>query len=177
MSKAEELAQNYADAVSTHRLESLYGTSKGYTLEKARERDEAHSALSAELRRLAEVERDRDALARHCEKLEADNAALRGKLDAIYETEPAAWKHDCAALLQNDIVLWVSRCPHCGKPKTYPPKKVGKQMSDELESALEALVNRCNNDADLTNDDAVISAEAALERLYRSRTNLPERKS
>ncbi len=47
-----ELAYAYADAVSTHRLESLYGTSKGYTLEKARERDEAHSVLVSELRRL-----------------------------------------------------------------------------------------------------------------------------
>lgn len=57
MSKAEELAQAYADAVSTHRLESLYGTSKSYTLEKAQERDEAHAALTAELRRLAALEK------------------------------------------------------------------------------------------------------------------------
>lgn len=54
--KALELAEAYADAVSTHRLESIYGTSKSYTLEKAKERDEAHSLLEAELRRLAAVE-------------------------------------------------------------------------------------------------------------------------
>jgi hypothetical protein len=35
--------------------------------------------------------------------------------------EPVAWKHDCAALLQNDVELWVERCPHCGKPRTTPP--------------------------------------------------------
>jgi hypothetical protein len=35
--------------------------------------------------------------------------------------EPVAWKHDCAALLTNDVELWVDRCPHCGKPRTTPP--------------------------------------------------------
>ncbi len=41
----------------------------------------------------------------------------------LYTTQPAspvqdpvAWKHDCAALLQNDVELWIDRCPHCGKP-------------------------------------------------------------
>lgn len=72
-------------------------------------------SAAAELRRLAEVERDRDALARHCEKLEADNSALRQQLsdaqsecvglrateqnlreelNAIYETEPVAWARE-----------------------------------------------------------------------------------
>jgi hypothetical protein len=37
------------------------------------------------------------------------------------QQEPAAWKHDCAALLQNDVELWVDRCPHCGKPSATPP--------------------------------------------------------
>jgi hypothetical protein len=32
------------------------------------------------------------------------------------QSEPVAWKHDCAALLQNDVELWIDRCPHCGKP-------------------------------------------------------------
>ena len=36
--------------------------------------------------------------------------------------EPVAWKHDCAALLTNDVELWISNCPHCGKPRhTHPP--------------------------------------------------------
>ena len=43
-----------------------------------------------------------------------------------------------------------------------------------LESALEALVNRCNHDLVLSNDDAVISAEATLERLYRARVAAPK---
>jgi hypothetical protein len=36
------------------------------------------------------------------------------------QQEPVTWKHDCAALLQNDVELWVDRCPHCGKPRTTP---------------------------------------------------------
>lgn len=68
--KALELADAYADAVSTHRLESLYGTSKSYTLEKAKERDEAFEALAAELRRLA---------------------AVKSELERIKALEPVAW--------------------------------------------------------------------------------------
>jgi len=29
-----------------------------------------------------------------------------------------SWKHDCAALLQNGIELWIDQCPHCGKPSS-----------------------------------------------------------
>ncbi len=53
------------------------------------------------------------------------------------------------------------------------PQQASEPMTDELESALEALVNRCNNDAGMTNDNAVIAAEAALERLYKSRAAKP----
>jgi hypothetical protein len=55
------------------------------------------------------------------------------------------------------------------KSANSSPQQASKQMTDEIESALEALVNRCNNDAGLTNDGAVIAAEAALERLYKAR--------
>ena len=34
--------------------------------------------------------------------------------------EPVAWKHDCAALLTNDVELWIDACPHCGKPRNAP---------------------------------------------------------
>jgi hypothetical protein len=71
MSKAEELAI---------KLEGLEAEGIG---------GKYFSLIAAELRRLAEVERDRDALARHCEKLEADNAALRGKLSAAPEPAQA----------------------------------------------------------------------------------------
>ena len=33
---------------------------------------------------------------------------------------PVAWKHDCAALLTNDVELWIDACPHCGKPRNAP---------------------------------------------------------
>ena len=38
-----------------------------------------------------------------------------------------------------------------------------------LEPALEALVDLCNKSAAMSNECAVITAEAALERVYRSR--------
>ena len=40
--------------------------------------------------------------------------------------EPAAWKHDCAALLMNDVELWIDACPHCGKPRNAP-QPVGRE--------------------------------------------------
>jgi hypothetical protein len=40
---------------------------------------------------------------------------------------------------------------------------------DALELVLEALVNRCNTEFVLAADEAVITAEAALERLYKRR--------
>ena len=49
---------------------------------------------------------------------------------------------------------------------------VPEDKSLELESALEQLVNRCNNDAVLSNDESVIHAEAVLESLYKSRALL-----
>jgi hypothetical protein len=49
--------------------------------------------------------------------------------------QPVAWKHDCAALLQNDVELWVDRCPHCGKPRTTPPAPaVPDAITDNSES-------------------------------------------
>lgn len=42
--------------------------------------------------------------------------------------------------------------------------------SDELVSALESLIDRCNNSTDSCNWDEVIAAEAVLERIYKSRS-------
>jgi len=54
------LVCGYADAASTHRLESLYGTSKSYTLVKARERDKAQQNLRTAIKALvADAERYR----------------------------------------------------------------------------------------------------------------------
>ena len=45
-------------------------------------------------------------------------------------------------------------------------------LNSDLESALETLVNRCNNDSNLTYDAAVIQAEVVLERVYKYREAL-----
>ena len=45
-----------------------------------------------------------------------------------------------------------------------------RERMSEVEAALETLVNRCNTDFVLATDDAVIAAEAALERLHKYRT-------
>ena len=51
------------------------------------------------------------------------------RLGQEIKQEPVAWKHDCAALLQNNVELWIDRCPHCGKPRTtHPPQR--KPLTD-----------------------------------------------
>lgn len=82
MSKAIELAEAYSNSVSEHRLESLYGTSKSYTLEEAKERDEASEMLTAELRRLAAVEQENaNLLAANKYSLDMMNQALQELAD------------------------------------------------------------------------------------------------
>ncbi len=49
--------------------------------------------------------------------------------------EPVAWKHDCAALLMNDVELWIDACPHCGKPRNAP-QPVAAPLTDEQIEAL-----------------------------------------
>jgi len=49
----------------------------------------------------------------------------------VAQGEPVAWKHDCAALLQNDVELWVARCPHCGKPRDTHPQQASEPMTPE----------------------------------------------
>ena len=43
-----------------------------------------------------------------------------GTQQPAHSGEPVAWKHDCAALLMNDVELWIDACPHCGKPRNAP---------------------------------------------------------
>ena len=52
-----------------------------------------------------------------------DGRAARAKWGTqqpAHSGEPVAWKHDCAALLTNDVELWIDACPHCGKPRNAP---------------------------------------------------------
>lgn len=88
--EAYELVEEYADAVAKYLLESLYGTSKSYTLEVAKERDKADSALKSELRRLAAVEAELQSL-----KLAISEAAPIGYLyhDASAPENAHPWLH------------------------------------------------------------------------------------
>ncbi len=56
--------------------------------------------------------------------------SLRQAIAELESQEPVAWEHDCAALLQNNVELWIDRCPHCGKPRTtHPPQR--KPLTEE----------------------------------------------
>ncbi len=85
MSKNEDAlrcAEEYADAVASHRLESLYGTSKGYTLMMAKERDEAYEALKKAVVKLRAENEAKDALLR-----QAVDALKTGQIRAVSEWE------------------------------------------------------------------------------------------
>jgi hypothetical protein len=59
-------------------------------------------------------------------------AAMKASQQApVAQGEPVAWKHDCAALLQNDVELWVARCPHCGKPTNTAQQQASEPMTPE----------------------------------------------
>ena len=47
------------------------------------------------------------------------------------EREPVAWKHDCAALLTNDVELWIDACPHCGKPRNAPQPVAREPLTEK----------------------------------------------
>lgn len=91
----------------------------------------------------------------------------------VVEFEPVPANSPCDAKGWKDrdaVAAMLSAAPSQPAPvQVSKDSPSGEPMTDELEAALAALVNRCNNDAGLTNDDAVIAAEAVLERLYKSR--------
>lgn len=62
---------------------------------------------------------------------------------AAVGVEPVAWKHDCAALLTNDVELWIDACPHCGKPRNAP-QPVGREPMTHAQA--KALVSKYGND-------------------------------
>lgn len=57
--------------------------------------------------------------------------------------EPVAWKHDCAALLTNDVELWIDTCPHCGKPRNAPQPVEREPLTH---AQAKALVLKYGND-------------------------------
>ncbi len=62
--------------------------------------------------------------AERIDALEAELAAMRAGGD------PVGWKHDCAALLTNDVELWIDACPHCGKPRHTHPQPAAQDAED-----------------------------------------------
>ena len=46
--------------------------------------------------------------------------AAQEMTSAVPVVEPVAWSHGCNALCAN-IDLWISSCPHCGKPRPAAP--------------------------------------------------------
>ena len=94
--------------------------------------DYAHEELKPLKQRVAELEKD-------CEILQTNlDAALQQAEQApAVDAVPVAWKHDCAALLTNNVELWIDACPHCGKPraparKPLTDEQILKAISPEL---------------------------------------------
>jgi len=67
-------------------------------------------------------------------------AQLLVQLERLQAGQGEAWKHDCSALLTNDIELWINSCPHCGKPRPQPavPEDITKDLNYLYWSAYHA---------------------------------------
>ena len=85
-----------------------------------------------------------DALSMTMTELHADVElvirAARGAAQAAPgRMEPVAWLHDCAALLTNDVELWIDACPHCGKPRNAPQHVERQPLTDEQIEAAQGI--------------------------------------
>ena len=63
-------------------------------------------------------------------ELDVFQAVLARWGQPAHSGEPVAWKHDCAALLTNDVELWIDACPHCGKPRNAPQPVEREPMTE-----------------------------------------------
>lgn len=66
---------------------------------------------------------------------------LRAAKQEPAQAVPVAWKHDCAALLTNNVELWIDACPHCGKPRSAPPAIDDETRKLVLELCELTLIN------------------------------------
>ena len=101
--------------------------------------------------------------------------AIKACENALAELEravPVAWKHDCAALLTNNVELWINACPHCGKPRTpaVEPAILNNCLSNAkqeesgwLRAIDEALV--CHDVGVVNADDTYEQAKDKLNKL------------
>ena len=90
-----------------------HGMQDAFTLNAYR----AMKMVRTQLARITELESQ---LAQRFDAADMATAAAQGFRDWVASvsagSELVAWKHDCAALLANDVELWIDACPHCGKP-------------------------------------------------------------
>jgi len=73
-----------------------------------------------------------------------------------------------SASIQNDLSLAYAKLARY-ENALPAPQPVNQMLLEDLEPALESLVNYCNNFSGHCGADEVIKAEAVLERLYKSR--------
>ena len=83
----------------------------------------AHECVAELLAQQARITELESQLAQRFDAADVATASAQGFRDGAASvsagSEPVAWKHDCAALLANDVELWIDACPHCGKPRMH----------------------------------------------------------
>ena len=94
-----------------------------------------------------------------------------------------AWKHDCAALLTNDVEFWIASCPHCGKPRPQASAAVPEDWREVMQGLVECArdeIVRCEGmkcrepNCISCNDEleATTSVERSREFVFRARAML-----
>ena len=98
--------------------------------------------ITALLDRITELESQ---LAQRFDAADMATVAAQGFRDGAASvspvSEPVAWKHDCAALLANDVELWIDACPHCGKPRMHATQAAHPSPTEGMAGRLQ--VYRC----------------------------------
>lgn len=107
-------------------------------------------------------------------RLDAENDQLRAELARIHSVGSCGTVDSWLSLSDDQKREWFATTLHrdseqCKTIRALEAELEAVRRDADLEQALEALVNRCNNDACMSSTDEVIAAEAALERLYKSR--------
>ena len=113
----------------------------------------AYKALKMVRTQHARITELESQLAQRFDAADVATASAQGFRDGVASvspvSEPVAWKHDCAALLANDVELWIDACPHCGKPRmhatqaahTSPPEGMaGWRPTSEMRAVVAVAV-------------------------------------
>ena len=136
----EALAQECADYATSLRSGANVANLKGRapSVSFLRAADLFERAAS----RITELESQ---LAQRFDAADVATASAQGFRDGVASvsagSEPVAWKHDCAALLANDVELWIDACPHCGKPRMHATQAAHPSPPEGMAGRLQ--VYRC----------------------------------